>query len=298
MISSVVHDEHSGCTYWSTTRSRSPTSRLHPFRSGLDNQRAVSSRAPSCRTAATSTSTTGRPSRSWRWRPSLLQRHLRDGGEAGRYPTANRSTSPSCPSTSGSSTTPRTLRSPRRGRWARAGSPTSAWTRPTPPRWQSSAASWRGRGAGGHTLRDGGTQTVRRRGPSTRGGSPLPDCHRPEEGVAETPSCSAVRCRSATPRSHSLGDQVLPRASARTPLDMAVNVLRVNPPRGGGASRPRKHAGSTRTPESPRGQQWVEPARPGCRPERACQLHQAADRPACRLAAGWKYASRDPPPPR
>ena len=72
MLSSVVHDEHSGSTYWldnafsvddlapatcasaagSTTSARSP------------------SRARSCRTAPTSTSTTARRSRWWRWRPA------------------------------------------------------------------------------------------------------------------------------------------------------------------------------------------------------------------------------------
>ena len=74
MIANVVFDEHSGNTYWfdncfsyedlapypastaprSTTRKRSP------------------SRAPICRTRATSTSTTARTSPSSRWKPARI----------------------------------------------------------------------------------------------------------------------------------------------------------------------------------------------------------------------------------
>ena len=88
MISSVIHDEHSGSTYWldnafSRRRHRAvPALRL---RASTTSARSRSSRR-SCRTATTSTSTTARRSRSWRWRPGPFCNAVYEIADADRYP--------------------------------------------------------------------------------------------------------------------------------------------------------------------------------------------------------------------
>ena len=102
MLSSVVHDEHSGTTYWLDNSfaiediAPVPASSAPPSTTSAPSR----SRARSCRTAATSTSTTARRSRSSRWRPG------RTATRSTRSPTptatrsGRRSTSPSSRSTS------------------------------------------------------------------------------------------------------------------------------------------------------------------------------------------------------
>ena len=87
MLSSVVHDEHSGSTYWlDNAFSVDDLAGDLRFGSGLDNQRASRSRARSCRTAPTSTSTTARRSRWWRWRPGPYCNALYEIADADRHP--------------------------------------------------------------------------------------------------------------------------------------------------------------------------------------------------------------------
>ena len=147
LISSVIHDEHSGSTYWlDNAFSFDDIAPYLVFGSGLDNQRAVTVK---------STFLQNRNYLDFYYREAYTVVEMEAGpfcnavyeiADADRYPRARRSTSPSSRSTSGSSTTPLTRRTRRRARWAPAGCPTTGWTRPTRPRWRSCAGSSRWRG--------------------------------------------------------------------------------------------------------------------------------------------------------
>ena len=142
MISNVVHDEHSGSTYWlDNAFGVDDLAADLRFGSGLDNQRAVTVK---------STFLQNRSYLDFYYREAFTVVEMETGpycAPSMRSPTptairsARRSTSQSSRSTSGSSTTPQTRRTRRRARSARAGSATTGWTRPTPPRSPSSDAS-------------------------------------------------------------------------------------------------------------------------------------------------------------
>ena len=142
MISNVVHDEHSGCTYWlDNAFGVDDLAADLRFGTGLDNQRAVTVK---------STFLQNRSYLDFYYREAFTVVEMETGPTATRStrsPTrtairsARRSTSPSSRSTSGSSTTPLTPRTPRRGRSAPAGSATTGWTRRTPRRSRSCGGS-------------------------------------------------------------------------------------------------------------------------------------------------------------
>ena len=146
LISGVIHDEHSGSTYWlDNAFSFDDIAPFLVFGSGLDNQRAVTVK---------STFLQNRNYLDFYYREAYTVVEMEAGpfcnavyeiADADRYPIGEAVSSPSSRSTSGSSTTPLIRRTRRRGRWAPAGCRTSAWTRPTRPPWRSSAGSSRSR---------------------------------------------------------------------------------------------------------------------------------------------------------
>ena len=147
LISSVIHDEHSGSTYWlDNAFSFDDIAPYLVFGSGPgqpargDGQVDVPAEPQLPRLLLPRGVHGGRDG----GRP-VLQRGLRDRRRRPLPGRARRSTSPSSRSTSGSSTTPLTRRTRRRARSARAGSPTTAWTRRTRRRWRSCGGSSRWR---------------------------------------------------------------------------------------------------------------------------------------------------------
>ena len=142
MISSVVHNEHSNSTYWlDNAFSVDDLAADLRFGTGLDNQRAVTVK---------STFSQNRAYLDFYYREAFTVVEMEAGPycdavyeivDPERHPSARPSTSQSCRSTSGSSTTPLTRRTRRRGRSAPAASATSGWTRHTRPRSRSSAGS-------------------------------------------------------------------------------------------------------------------------------------------------------------
>ena len=146
MISDSVFDEHSQNTYWlNNCFTAADVAPFLVYGSVLDNQKAVTVKG---------TYLQNRP-----YLDFYYQRQLHRGRDGSRAlperrstntptpratPSRSISTSPSCPSTSASSTTPRTRLTHAARTSARSASPTWAWTRPTPPRWPSCAAcsSW------------------------------------------------------------------------------------------------------------------------------------------------------------
>jgi uncharacterized protein DUF6909 len=148
MISSVVHDEHSRSTYWLDNAFGVDDLAPDPQVRHRPRQPARSEREKHlpCRTAPISTSITGRPSRSWRWRRGRTATRCTRSPTPTAIPSARRSTSRSCRWTSGSSTTPPTRPTRRPGRSARAACRTTGWTRHTRRRWRSCGAccGWEG----------------------------------------------------------------------------------------------------------------------------------------------------------
>jgi len=131
LISGVIHDEHSGTTYWlDKTRSRSMTSRRTwcSAPGSTTSARSRSSRR-SCRTASTSTSTTARLHGWWRWRRAPFCNAVYEIADADRYPQGEAVNFGKLPIDLGSSTTRLTRPTRRRGPWARAGCRTTASTR-------------------------------------------------------------------------------------------------------------------------------------------------------------------------
>ena len=144
LISGVIHDEHSGSTYWlDNAFSFDDIAPFLRFGSGLDNQRAVTVK---------STFLQNREYLDFYYREAYTVVEMEAGpfcnavyeiADAIATRSARRSTSPSSRSTSGSSTTPLTPRTRRRARSAPAGCPTTAWTRRTRARSRSCAGSSR-----------------------------------------------------------------------------------------------------------------------------------------------------------
>ena len=142
MLSSVVHDEHSGTTYW--LDNAFAVDDIEPdlrFGTGLDNQRAVTVK---------STFLQNRAYLDFYYREAFTVVEMEAGpycnavyeiADADRYPVDEAVNFSKLPIDFGvihyASDTPYT----RRARSAPAGCPTTAWTRRTPRRWRSSAAS-------------------------------------------------------------------------------------------------------------------------------------------------------------
>ena len=88
LISGVIHDEHSGSTYWLDNAFSFDD--IAPFLvlrlRARQPARGDGQVARSCRTASTSTSTTARRTRWWRWRPGPFCNAVYEIADADRYP--------------------------------------------------------------------------------------------------------------------------------------------------------------------------------------------------------------------
>ena len=147
LISGVIHDEHSGSTYWlDNAFSFDDIAPYLVFGSGLDNQRAVTVK---------STFLQNRNYLDFYYREAYTVVEMEAGpfcnavyeiADADRYPSGEAVNFAKLPIDFGIIHYASTRRTRRRARSAPAGCPTTAWTRPTRPRWRSCGGSWRWRG--------------------------------------------------------------------------------------------------------------------------------------------------------